>query len=152
MVCSEKELGISDEHEGIILLQDDAPVGTPLADYMGDVVFNVKINPNMARNANVLGLAREVAALTGQPLRQPDYSVQDATGAVDQRTTDRSRSQSRNQPALHGGADQGREHRAQPVWGAAPAAAGRAAPDQQHRGRHQLRDAGDRPAAARLRL
>ena len=75
MVCSEKELGISEEHEGIILLPDDAPVGTPLADYMGDVVFNVKINPNMARDANMLGLAREVAALTGQPLRQPDYSV-----------------------------------------------------------------------------
>jgi phenylalanyl-tRNA synthetase beta chain len=75
MVCSEKELGISDEHEGIILLPDDAPVGAPLADYMGDVVFDVKINPNMARNANVLGLAREVAVLTGQPLRQPDYRV-----------------------------------------------------------------------------
>src|SRR5712692_1722858 len=75
MVCSEKELGISEEHEGIILLPDDAPVGAPLADYMGDVVFNVKINPNMARDANMLGLAREVAALTGQPLRQPDYGV-----------------------------------------------------------------------------
>ena len=43
---------------------------------MGDVVLNVKINPNMARDANMLGLAREVAALTGQPLRQPDYNVQ----------------------------------------------------------------------------
>jgi phenylalanyl-tRNA synthetase beta chain len=75
MVCSEKELGISEEHEGIVLLPDDAPVGAPLADYMGDVVFNVKINPNMARDANMLGLAREVAALTGQPLRQPDYGV-----------------------------------------------------------------------------
>ena len=78
MVCSEKELGISDEHEGIIILDDDAPVGAPLAEYMGDVVFTVKINPNMARNASVLGLAREVAALTGQPLKHPDYSVQAA--------------------------------------------------------------------------
>ena len=75
MVCSEKELGISEEHEGIIVLPDDAPVGMPLAEYMGDVVFDVKINPNMARDANMLGLAREVAALTGQPLRQPDYNV-----------------------------------------------------------------------------
>lgn len=86
MVCSEKELGISDEHEGIILLDADAPVGMPLADYLGEVVFTVKINPNMARNANVLGLAREVAALTGQKLRQPTYAVQAAgptlTGAV----------------------------------------------------------------------
>jgi phenylalanyl-tRNA synthetase beta chain len=76
MVCSEKELGISDEHEGIIVLDDDAPVGMPLADYMGDVVFAIKINPNMARNANILGIAREVAALTGQRLRPPAYEVE----------------------------------------------------------------------------
>ena len=55
MACSEKELGISDEHDGIIILDDDAPVGAAAADYMGDVVFEVKINPNMARNACVLG-------------------------------------------------------------------------------------------------
>jgi len=77
MVCSEKELGISEEHEGIIILDDDAPVGTPLADYMGDVIFTVKINPNMARNANVLGVAREIAALTGQKLKPPSYTVKD---------------------------------------------------------------------------
>src|SRR5262249_8875144 len=47
----------------------------PLADYMGDVVFEVKINPNMARNASVLGLAREIAALTGQTLKPPSYEV-----------------------------------------------------------------------------
>jgi len=78
MVCSEKELGISEEHEGVILLDDDAPVGMPLAEYMGDVVLTVKINPNMARNANMLGIAREVAALTGKPLRPPSYAVQAA--------------------------------------------------------------------------
>jgi phenylalanyl-tRNA synthetase beta chain len=82
MVCSEKELGLSEEHEGIILLPADAPVGMPLAEYMGDVVFEVKINPNMARNANILGLAREVAALTNQPLRQPDYRVHASGPAI----------------------------------------------------------------------
>ena len=76
MVCSEKELGLSEEHEGIIFLDDDAPVGVSLADYIGDVIFNVKINPNMARDANMLGIAREVAALTGQPLKSPSFSVQ----------------------------------------------------------------------------
>ncbi len=80
MVCSEKELGMSDEHEGIILLPDDAPVGTPLVDYLGDVVFDIKINPNMARCASVIGIAREVAALTGQPLRPVPIQVA-ATGA-----------------------------------------------------------------------
>ena len=76
MICSEKELGISEEHEGVILLDEDAPVGTPLADYMGDAVLDISIIPNVARAASVLGVAREVAALTGQPLRQPSYAIQ----------------------------------------------------------------------------
>ena len=71
MVCSEKELGISDEHEGIMLLPADAPTGAPLADYLGDAVFEVNILPNMARNASVLGIAREVAAATGCDFFQP---------------------------------------------------------------------------------
>ena len=78
MICSEKELGISDEHEGVILLDEDAPVGMPLADYMGDAVFDISILPNMARAANVLGIAREAAAATDQPLRHPDYDFQAA--------------------------------------------------------------------------
>jgi phenylalanyl-tRNA synthetase beta chain len=73
MVCSEKELGISEDHEGIILLDDDAPVGMPLVDYMGDAVLDIAILPNIARCANILGVAREVAAMTGKPLRQPGY-------------------------------------------------------------------------------
>jgi phenylalanyl-tRNA synthetase beta chain len=91
MVCSEKELGLSDEHEGIIVLDDDAPVGAPLADYMGDVVYTVKTNPNMARNINVYGLAREVAALTGQPLKPLDYGFKaegpTITGQIEIRIT-----------------------------------------------------------------
>jgi len=75
MACSEKELGISDEHEGIILLDQDAPVGMPLSDYMGDAVLDIAITPNIARDANILGVAREVAALTGRPLRMPDLDV-----------------------------------------------------------------------------
>src|SRR3989337_3019680 len=75
MACSEKELGISEDHEGIILLDDDAPVGTPLADYMGDVVLDISLTPNLARCASMLGVAREVAALTGVQLRQPSYEV-----------------------------------------------------------------------------
>jgi len=71
MVCSEKELGITEEHEGIIILDDDAPVGMPLADYIGDAVLDISILPNMARNANVIGIARELAALTGRELKQP---------------------------------------------------------------------------------
>ena len=71
MACSEKELGISDEHEGIIIFDDDAPVGTPLADYIGDAVMEVSILPSFARCANMLGVAREVAAILGKPLKAP---------------------------------------------------------------------------------
>jgi phenylalanyl-tRNA synthetase beta chain len=78
MVCSEKELGISEDHEGIILLDDDAPVGLPLADYMGDAVLDISILPNMARNANVIGVARELSALTGRELKKPQ--IQYKTG------------------------------------------------------------------------
>ncbi|MBI5822850.1 MAG: phenylalanine--tRNA ligase subunit beta [Chloroflexi bacterium] len=70
MVCSEKELGITDESDGIIILDDDAPVGMPLADYIGDAVLDISILPNMARNANVIGIARELAALTGRQVRK----------------------------------------------------------------------------------
>jgi len=69
MVCSEKELGLSDEHEGILILPDDAPVGMPLQDYLGDVVLDIEVTPNMARCLSIIGIAREVAALTGQKLR-----------------------------------------------------------------------------------
>lgn len=75
MICSEKELGISDEHEGVIVLDDEAPVGVPLAEYMGDAVLDIAITPNIARAASVLGVAREVAALTGQPLRPPSLET-----------------------------------------------------------------------------
>ncbi len=73
MICSEKELGISEDHEGIIILDDDAPLGMPLADYMGDVVLDIAITPNIARAASILGVAREVAALCGTPLHPPSY-------------------------------------------------------------------------------
>ena len=83
MVASEKELGISEEHEGIILLPDDAPTGMPLAEYMGDVVFEISLLPNMIRNASVLGIARELAALTGKPLRKPDASYASAKPSIE---------------------------------------------------------------------
>jgi phenylalanyl-tRNA synthetase beta chain len=72
MICSEKELGISDDHEGVIILDEDAPVGMPLVDYIGDAIFDIKILPNIARAASIVGVAREVSALTGQPLHIPD--------------------------------------------------------------------------------
>ena len=83
MVCSEKELGISEEHTGIIMLDDDAPVGKPLADYMGDAVLDIAIVPNMARNASVLGVARELAALTDRAFNKPEIRYQTEGSSIE---------------------------------------------------------------------
>jgi len=69
MVCSEKELGLSDEHEGILILDNEAPVGMPLQDYLGDTVLDIDLTPNLGRCLSIIGVAREVAALTGQRLK-----------------------------------------------------------------------------------
>ena len=80
MVCSSFELGIDEEHEGIILLEAEAPVGMSAADFLGDIVIEIDVLPNMARCLSMLGVAREVAALTGQAVRYPSHDIQ-ATGA-----------------------------------------------------------------------
>ena len=76
MVCSEKELGISDSHQGILVLPGEAPIGMPLADWLGDVILDLDVTPNRADCLSVVGIAREVAALTGQSLHLPqaDYA------------------------------------------------------------------------------
>jgi phenylalanyl-tRNA synthetase beta chain len=74
MVCSTFELGIDDDKEaGIILLDEKVAPGTPAVDFLGDIVLELDITPNMARCLSVIGVAREVAALTGQDLRYPPH-------------------------------------------------------------------------------
>ena len=87
MICSEKELGISEAHEGVILLDADAPTGMPLVDYMGDAVFDVDTLPNMVRDASVLGMAREIAAATGKELKYPDDSFEMTGPALEGRVS-----------------------------------------------------------------
>ena len=72
MVLSEKELGLGDDHAGILVLPEGAAVGAPLIEAIGDVVFDVSTWANRADLLGVLGFAREVAAVTGRPLREPD--------------------------------------------------------------------------------
>jgi phenylalanyl-tRNA synthetase beta chain len=71
MCMSNFELGVSDEHEGIILLDADAPVGVPAVDLLGDAVLEIDVLPNMARCLSMIGVAREVAALFGRPTKPP---------------------------------------------------------------------------------
>lgn len=77
MVCSEKELGITEEHEGIMLLDNDDTyvAGTPFVEILGDVVLDIELTPNLGHGFSVLGVAREVAALLNKELRKPSYDV-----------------------------------------------------------------------------
>ena len=74
MVLSEKELGLSDDHEGILELPGDCAIGAPLVEAIGDVVFDVSTWANRADLLGIHGFAREVAAVTDQPLREPGRS------------------------------------------------------------------------------
>jgi len=75
MVCSEKELGISDEHEGVIILDHEERyvAGAPLADILGDVILDIEFTPNLARCFSMIGVAREVAAILGVEMRYPSF-------------------------------------------------------------------------------
>ena len=76
MLCSAAELGLGEDHEGIILFEPAAELpalqpGRPLAEVLGDAVLDIDVIPNIARCAAIQGVAREVAALTGAKLRPP---------------------------------------------------------------------------------
>lgn len=79
MICSEKELGLSDDHYGILLLDWDEfgtiPPGTPFQDVLGDAVLDIDLLPNVARAYSIVGVAREVAALTGAEFHMPPIHV-----------------------------------------------------------------------------
>jgi len=83
MICSEKELGMSENHEGILVLPADYEVGRPLTDYIGDAIFDIDITPNRADCLSVMGIAREIAALTGKPFRLPDLGYPESDKAVE---------------------------------------------------------------------
>ncbi len=72
MLCSGDELNLTGDADGILILPPDAPIGVPLADLYGDVVLDVDVKPNRGDALSLIGLAREVAAVTGSPLRWPD--------------------------------------------------------------------------------
>jgi phenylalanyl-tRNA synthetase beta chain len=82
MVCSERELGLSEEHEGILILPEDAPVGMPLRDYLGDEVLVLSLTVDMARCLSMIGVAREVAALTNAQLHLPPDEPSSSNGNV----------------------------------------------------------------------
>jgi phenylalanyl-tRNA synthetase beta chain len=74
MVLSEKELGMSESHEGILELPKDSPVGAELNSVLGETIFDLDLTPNRPDLLAISGVAREVAALTGQRVR--DHSLE----------------------------------------------------------------------------
>ncbi|MBA3871865.1 MAG: phenylalanine--tRNA ligase subunit beta [Anaerolineae bacterium] len=91
MVCSEKELGMTEEHDGIILMENDQNFkpGTPLQDVLGDIILTVELTPNLARCFSILGVAREVAALLDKPIKLPSYdTVMEGAGIKGEVTID----------------------------------------------------------------
>jgi phenylalanyl-tRNA synthetase beta chain len=79
MVCSVRELGIGDDHDGILVLDDDAVTGTPIGEILGESVLDIELTPNRPDCLGVVGVARDVSAITGSPLKQPNIEF-DATG------------------------------------------------------------------------
>jgi phenylalanyl-tRNA synthetase beta chain len=75
MMCSPKELGLAEDAEGLLILREDAQIGQPFAEYLGrtggDVVYDLEVTPNRPDLNSVIGIAREVAAVTGNPLKVP---------------------------------------------------------------------------------
>ena len=75
MLCSPRELGLGNDHSGIYILEPDTPLGLPLVDVLGDVVLDFSIKAHRGDLSSIIGIAREVAALTGQQLRIPQPVV-----------------------------------------------------------------------------
>lgn len=87
MLLSERELGISDNHQGILVLPADTPLGVPLASVLGDVIFDIAVTPNRPDCLSVLGIARELAALTGENVKLPDMTYQDTLRPISEQVS-----------------------------------------------------------------
>jgi len=81
MLCSARELKLSDDHGGLLLLADDAAVGADIRAHLqlDDTLFTLKLTPNLGHCLSVYGIAREVSALTGAPLKAPAFPPVAAT-------------------------------------------------------------------------
>ena len=165
MMCSPQELGLPDKVDGLLILPADAPVGKPFAEYLGrsggDVVYDLEITPNRPDWNSVIGIAREIAAVTGNKLKIPDVNVAQPSRLAGAGGTPALRCEELVSvriedagalPALHGACRQRRENRAQPGLAALNAGKSRHSQHQQRRGRDELRHARNRPAVARIRL
>jgi phenylalanyl-tRNA synthetase beta chain len=88
MMCSPQELGLGDLVEGLLILREDAQVGQPFAEYLGrtgsDVVYDLEITPNRPDLNSVIGIAREISAVTGNPLKLPQIKLNQAGNRIEE--------------------------------------------------------------------
>ena len=86
MMCSPQELGLPDAIEGLLILPAEARVGQPFAEHLGragsDVVYDLEITPNRPDLNSLIGIAREISALTGNPVRLPDTTLPASPGSI----------------------------------------------------------------------
>ncbi len=77
MICSERELGISQDHSGIMVLEENAPVGKSLVDYLGydDYILTFELTPNRADSMSAIGIARDMAALASTRVLKPEFAL-----------------------------------------------------------------------------
>ena len=87
MICSQLELGLGDDHSGIIVLPGDAPLGEPLSDYLGDTILDLELTPNRLDCLSMLGVAHEVAALTGGAVAEPEIRYEETGAPVGERVS-----------------------------------------------------------------
>ena len=87
MICSELELGLGAAHEGIVVLPDDAPTGMPLDEYLGDTILDLEVTPNRLDCFSILGVAHEVAALTGETVQEPEVDYPEEGPPITEQAT-----------------------------------------------------------------
>ena len=153
MLCSARELGLGDDHAGILVLPADSPLGVPYGDVTGlrdDVVVDVDVTRNRPDCWSYVGIARDLAAKLGVAFTPPvpPVPVVRRGNAAAHHGRDRRRRPLR---PLHVDRPVGGGHRAVGAVDGRAAHGGRDAPDQQRRRRQQLRDARARPAQPRVR-
>ncbi|UCE25642.1 MAG: phenylalanine--tRNA ligase subunit beta [Candidatus Zixiibacteriota bacterium] len=85
MICSERELGISDDHSGIMVLEDDARVGVPLAEQLdyNDYIMTFELTPNRADSMSAIGIARDLAALASTKVIKPATDLKESSQKAD---------------------------------------------------------------------
>ena len=84
MLCAKDELGLGEDHSGLLVLDASLKPGTPLADVMGppETVFELEITPNRPDCLSIIGIAREVAAIYGKPLKMPSIELRESGAPV----------------------------------------------------------------------